>query len=120
MTADYANARCCAITGKGKRCTGGWSTAAPCTFAWDPVTGIGRSGPWIVLCHRHRRWIWGADGIRQGRRFPVVHRGWLGASNEYNYGTSVLSAPTGWVAARWWGKHSHETRFGQSGSHEAP
>ena len=120
MTDDYSNARCCAIRTNGKRCRGRWNTAAPCTYQWDPVAGVGKGAPYIVLCRYHRRWIWDADGIKSGARFPVVHRGWLGAYNEYGYGTCVLSAPTGWKAAKWWAAHSFPVRFGGSEPRCAP
>ena len=92
MTADYANGRCCAITKRGTRCTGRWATAAPCIIR-HVQTGTEVEiidGPHIVLCHRHRHWVYSGPRANVGdgkTRFRVVHGGWLGSANQYGYGT---------------------------------
>lgn len=115
---DYAHAQCAAITKAGRRCSGRWSTALPVTFAWDPVTGRGTDGPWVVLCHRHRHWDY-EGGISAGKRYRIAHDGWLGASNKYNYGSSVFAAPDGWAPAAWWWAHRRASTFGDVGRRDA-
>jgi hypothetical protein len=118
MTSDYANGRCCAITKDGKRCTGRWASAVPCiirhTQDGTNVTII--DGPCVVLCHRHRHWLFhdGKRSLGDGKtRFRILH-GWLGSANPFGYGTSVFSAPTGWKAAKWWAARAREMKFGES------
>lgn len=109
---SYVNARCAAITKAGHRCTGRWASALPCTFAWDPVKGVGIDGPWIVLCHRHRTWQ--ERGRVGGGRIRLVHGGWLGAANQYGYGSAAFSSRTGWKPARWWWRRRSDVVFGQT------
>lgn len=117
MYTDCAIARCVAITRAGHRCTGRWSSAVPCTFAWDPIGGVGIDGPWIVLCHRHRWWTH-ERGVRTGARFRVAH-GWLGAANKHGYGTAVFARRHGMRPAAWWWARRCEARFGQPSRRDA-
>ncbi len=117
MTSDYANARCAAITRAGKRCSGRWATALTILFGWDPISGHGVDGPYCVLCHRHRHYTY-EKGIRNGRRFRIVH-GWLGGANKYNYGASVWSSRTGWKPAKWWWARRQEMTFGGQARRDA-
>ena len=110
MFADYAFARCCAITKTGRRCLGRWRSARPCLFAWDPVTGDGIEGPHIVLCWRHSEIA--DEVIPTGKRIEVVG-GWLGGANQYHYGNSVWAEPTGWARAALWWEHRAPVKFGQ-------
>jgi hypothetical protein len=111
MSDDYANARCCAIRAdSGKRCRGRWATALPCTFAWDPITGVGVDGPWVVLCYRHRR-VWERRRVSKIRM--RVFRGWLGPANTYWYGTAVLRDHVSWLPAAWWWARRRDTTFGE-------
>lgn len=111
MFADYASARCAAITRLGRRCTGRWSVSLPCIFEHDPVTGRGVYGPNVVLCFRHRTW---ADRVGDGTtRFRIVH-GWLGSSNRHGYGHSVFASRAGWFAAKWWADRRQPVAFGES------
>lgn len=100
-TCNFVDAQCAAMTRAGRRCTGRWNTSVPCLFAWDAVTGDGTDGPHVVLCHRHRGFVFSV-AIKGGARIAVVHGGWLGAANRYGNGTAVYASPTGRRPARWW------------------
>lgn len=106
---DYAKARCAAIKRDGERCTGGWRTAVPCMFEWDPIAGRGTDAPYVVLCWRHSARWW--DRKNGGPRLRVVD-GWLGPYNEHSYGSAVWDAPDGWHPAKWWWSRRGECRFG--------
>lgn len=111
LTLDYANGRCCATTKAGTRCTGRWRIACPCILVHSQDGPTIIDGPCVVLCYRHLHWL---DRIHDGKtRFRIVH-GWLGSANQYGYGTSVFSAPTGWTAAHWWADRSKAMKFGES------
>lgn len=116
MSDDYANARCCAIMRNGKRCRGGWASAEPVTFAWDPIKGVGTNGPYAVLCGRHRR----VRARKRPQRIRVVH-GWLGGYNQYDYGSAVFRGPelTEWRPSAWWWARRQPCRFGERGRTDA-
>lgn len=106
---EYAFARCCAIIPSGGRCKGRWQSAYPVCWVWDPVKGTGIEGPHAVLCAGH------AATFERYRcqRIRVVG-GWLGAANEYGYGSAVYDAETGWTPApAWWG-HKSDAVFGRN------
>ena len=122
---DYWNARCCALTKAGRRCTGRWASAVGCLFEWDPIKGVGIEAPMVVLCHRHRHYVWNPDGVKSGRRFRLAHGGWLGCMNRYGYGTAVWdredSGPhmvAGNPAPWWWARRT-VVRFSQRNRTEA-
>lgn len=108
--ADYASAPCVAIV-DGKRCGRRWRQAHPCTWGWDPVTGLGVDGPYVVLCGIHRR-AYGRmrGGARESGGCPRMRvvGGWLGAYNKHNYGDAVFAAATGWRAAPRWLRHRRD------------
>lgn len=109
-TREFHNAQCAAITRAGHRCTGRWATSVPCTFGWDAVTGDGVDGPHVVLCHRHRGFVY-SDAIKSGARILLVHGGWLGAANCHGYGTAVYASRTGSRPARWWWLRRREAKY---------
>jgi hypothetical protein len=107
---NFHHAQCCAITRGGTRCTGRWSTACPCVFWWDAETGDGIDGPHVVLCHRHRSFVY-SDAIKSGKRIRVMHGGWLGDANRYGYGTAVFASRTGVRPALWWWVRRRESSY---------
>ena len=117
MSDDYARGRCCAIRDdNGRRCNGRWATAVPCSFAWDPVNGVGIDGPWAVFCYRHRRRVY---RLKETNARVRVFRGWLGPANKYGYGTCVFRDRKSWRAAAWWWARRKDSQFGQSHRRDA-
>jgi hypothetical protein len=110
---NYASGRCCAVRAdNGRRCGGRWALAVPCTFAWDPVNGVGIDGPWAVFCWRHRRVYYRRHDRNKMERIRVTG-GWLGPANEYGYGSCVFRSKTSWKPApRWWALRT-PSEFGQ-------
>ena len=109
MSDDYANARCAAITRAGHRCTGRWATALPIMWSHDPTTGASMSGPYVVLCARHRHL---AERVRRMERIKIAH-GYLGAANQYGYGAAVWARATGRQPAAWYWARRRRLTFGQ-------
>jgi hypothetical protein len=97
-----------AITHAGKRCSGGWASALHPLFAWDPIAGIGRDGPSIVLCHRHRHYAYRS---KPDARHRIVG-GWIGPANRHGYGYAVWSTRTGWKHAAAWLRLSRPCKAG--------
>ena len=117
MSDDYARGRCCAIRDdNGRRCNGRWATAVPCSFAWDPVNGVGIDGPWAVFCYRHRRPVY---RLKETNARVRVFRGWLVPANKYGYGTCVFRDRKSWRAAAWWWARRKDSQFGQSHRRDA-
>lgn len=107
--ASIYNGTCCAVV-NGRRCARWFAQARPVLWRWDPSSGIGDSGPYVVLCRIHARKYQRTLEPFRNRTGALAPRmriagGWLGPYNRHNYGDAVwshASTETWRPAAAWW------------------